>query len=178
MSRGAFAIWMTGLPASGKSTIRKALAVALADRGIRVAVLESDSLRKVLGHGYDEAGRERFYGAVLWIGRLLLDHGVSVIFDATANRRRWREQAREAIPLFLEVFVDTPLEVCMARDPKGIYAGAKGDDRNRVPGLGAPYEPPLRPEVRVDGADAAPQEAADEILRQLVRRGLVTGGGA
>jgi adenylylsulfate kinase len=172
---GPFAIWMTGLPASGKSAVREALVGRLASRGVRVAVLESDALRQVLGSGYDDVGRERFYGALLWIGRLLLDHGVPVVFDATANRRVWRDRAREVIPRFLEVWVDTPLEVCIARDPKGLYRRGLGDEGGHVPGLHVAYEAPLAPEVRIQGASTPPGEAAEAVLGELIARGLVSG---
>ena len=168
-----FAIWMTGLPASGKSTIRARLVEQLAARGVDVAVLESDALRQVLGGGYDEAGRERFYRSISWIGALLTRHGVPVIFDATANRRAYREFGREQIPRFVEVFVDTPLDVCIERDPKGIYRDGLDDAGGTVPGLQAGYEPPLSPDVRIDGRQADPGEAAREIVDKLVEVGFV-----
>lgn len=169
---GAFAIWLTGLPASGKSTVRARLVEQLAARGVDVAVLESDALREVLGGGYDEASRDRFYGAMVWIGKLLIDHGVPVVFDATANRRVWRGHAREHLPRFLEVYVDTPLEVCMARDPKGIYERGREDPSGSVPGLQAPYEPPESAEVVVDWK-LDPEAGAESIVRKLEEAGWV-----
>ena len=139
-----FAVWITGLPASGKSTLAKALKGELSARSVEAAILESDELRRVLTPKprYDEEERDTFYGAMVHIGLLLLRHGVPVIFDATANRRRYRDRARGLIPRFYEVYVDTPLEVCRSRDPKGLYRAAPGS----LPGLQAPYEPPLHPE--------------------------------
>ena len=139
-----FAVWITGLPASGKSTLAAALKGELAKRGVQAAVLESDELRRLLTPKprYDEEGRDAFYGTLLQLGLLLLRQGVSVIFDATANRRRYRDRARELIPRYFEVHVDTPLDECRARDPKGLYRAAPAS----LPGLQAPYEPPLRPE--------------------------------
>jgi adenylylsulfate kinase len=160
----AFAIWITGLPASGKSTITKCLKQLLADRGIDVEVLESDALRKVLNDdSYAESDREAFYQRMVWIGTLLVKHGVPVIFDATANRRRYRDAARNRIARFYEVFVDVPLEVCMARDPKGIYRNAVSD----VPGLHAAYEAPVKPDVVIDGLRESPIDAARRILAIL-----------
>src|SRR5688572_3978961 len=100
----AFALWLTGPPGAGKSTI----ADALFRRGLKAARLESDVLRAALmpEAGYGEEDRERFYGAMLWIGKLLLGQGVSVVFDATAARRAWRDAARKAVERFLEVHVD------------------------------------------------------------------------
>jgi adenylylsulfate kinase len=83
-----------------------------------------------------------FYGSLAFIGRVLIEHGISVIFDATANRRSYRSRAREHISRFVEVFVDCPLEVCASRDPKGIYRMAREGKTSHVPGLQASYEPP------------------------------------
>jgi adenylylsulfate kinase len=163
-SEPAFAIWITGLPASGKSTITSSLKQLLADRGIDIEVLESDALRRILSDdSYAESDRDAFYQRMVWIGTLLVKHGVPVIFDATANRRRYREAARNQIARFFEVFVDVPLETCMARDPKGIYRNAGSD----VPGLHATYEPPEKPDVVIDGLRESPPEAARRILAIL-----------
>src|ERR1043166_3144625 len=91
----AFAVWITGLPASGKSTVTTALAQELARLGVQFAVLESDALRKLLPSAstYDERDREYFYSSLAFIGQVLTEHGISVIFDATANRRSYRERA-------------------------------------------------------------------------------------
>ena len=122
-TKPGFAVWITGLPASGKSTVAAALAEELRARGVAVEVLESDALRRVFTPHprYDEAERDAFYGQIAFIGALFARHGIAVIFDATANLRAYRDRARQQIPRFLEVYVDTPLEVCMRRDPKGIY---------------------------------------------------------
>jgi adenylylsulfate kinase len=174
-SKDAFAVWVTGLPASGKSTLVASLKAELATRGIDVAVLESDVLRQILTPQprYDEPEREVFYRQMVFIGELLTRHGVPVIFDATANRRSYRNQARERITRFLEVFVDCPLEVCIARDPKGIYQdGADGKTRS-VPGLQAAYEPPESPDVLVYGDKELPEIAAQRVIRKLIERGIL-----
>ncbi len=161
----AFAIWLTGLPASGKSTIAACLKSLLQERGIDVEVIESDVLRRILhDEGYGEADRDAFYKRMVWIGALLAKHGVPVIFDATANRQRYRDAARSQIPRFFEVFVDVPLAACMARDPKGIYRNAAGE----VPGLHATYEPPLNPDLVIDGLHESPDEAARRIAALLL----------
>lgn len=118
--REAFAVWITGLPASGKSTLAAFLRTELAERGIDAAVLESDVLRLVFTphSDHDEQDRETFYRRMTWVGALLVRHGVPVIFDATANRRAYRDEARRQIERFLEVYVECPLEVCMSRDPR------------------------------------------------------------
>ncbi len=172
----AFAVWITGLPASGKSTIAGALARELLARGVDVAVLESDALRQVLTPRptYGEEDRETFYHALAYVGALLVTHGVPVIVDATANRRAYRASARATIDRFIEVYVDCPLDVCMARDPKGIYRKARSGEATTVPGLQASYEPPEHPDLVVPGHGEPPERAANAIARLLEERGYVT----
>ncbi len=176
IARGeAFAVWITGLPASGKSTLAAALARALAGLGIDAAVLESDALRKVFTPKprFDDEERDVFYASLVHVGRLLTGHGVPVIFDATANRRAYRDRARKAIPKFVEVHVACPLAVCVARDPKGIYRRASRGEADRVPGLQADYEPPLAPEVEVRGDLEPAEEAASRVVAALRERGYL-----
>jgi adenylylsulfate kinase len=167
---------MTGLPASGKSTVTAALKAQLLGREVDVAVLESDILRGVLTPHprYDEAERDTFYRQMVFIGTLLTQHGVPVIFDATANRREYRDLARRQIPRFFEVYVDTPLEICKARDPKGIYRGAGEKTANTVPGLQSRYEPPEHPEVVVHGDRESPEAAAVRVIVALEHNSWVS----
>jgi adenylylsulfate kinase len=173
--RAAFAVWITGLPASGKSTVTGALARKLGERGVRFAVLESDALRKTFSDGgaggaYGEQDRDYFYGSLAFIGQVLVEQGICVIFDATANRRSYRDRARQRISRFAEVFVDSPLEVCMRRDPKGIYRKAREGEAANVPGLQVGYEPPERPDVVIRGDRENPEEAAGRIMDLLSNR--------
>jgi adenylylsulfate kinase len=175
-TKTAFGIWITGLPASGKSSLRAALVEQLQKGGTVVAVLESDALRKTFSaeSGYSDMEREFFYGSLAFIGRTLIDHGISVIFDATANRRSYRNRARRQIERFVEVFVDTPLEICMQRDPKGIYRKAREGAAEFVPGVGTAYEPPENPEITVRGDQEDPSEAACRIVEWLAARGFLS----
>ena len=168
----AFAVWITGLPSSGKSTLAAALAQALRDRGVDAAVLESDALRQVLTPHpvYSEEERDTFYQAITFIGRLLVEHDVPVIFDATANRRRYRDHARQQIASFLEIYVDCPLETCLKRDVKGIYRKAQAGGSSTVPGLQASYEPPEHPDLIIDGERERPEEAARRVVAKLIER--------
>ncbi len=165
-----FAIWLTGLPASGKSTVCRALVERLDAEKVPIVVLESDRVRKVLlpDLGYNDAERDRFYRVLPLLGELIVQRGVNVIFDATANRRSYRDDARGRFSRFLEVFVDCPLAVTKQRDPKGIYARAASGAAAAVPGVQAPYEPPLHPEVALDGT-APPGEGAERIIAELRR---------
>jgi len=174
----AFAVWLTGLPASGKSTVARALAAELDGKGIRAALLESDAVRREITPRpkYDDTEREAFYATLAYLARVLVLHGVHVIVDATANRRAYRDRAREAIPRFLEVHVRCPLAVCQARDPKGIYRrGAEGTAQD-VPGVSAPYEPPLLPEVVINGERDDPAVAARRIVSALEKKGYLPRG--
>jgi adenylylsulfate kinase len=168
----AFAVWITGLPASGKSTIARALASELARGGADVAVLESDALRPILTPRatYTDAERDAFYRAFAYIGRLLVSHGVPVIFDATANRASYRAHARHAIERFVEIYVDTPIEVCAARDPKGLYRRARAGTVWNLPGLQSAYEPPEHPAIVVTERDR-PEAAARSIAAWLREHG-------
>jgi adenylylsulfate kinase len=175
-ARPAFAVWITGLPASGKSTLAGELARQVRRLGVEIAVLESDVLRKIFSTepSYDEQDREHFYGALAFIGRVLTEHGVSVIFDATANRRSYRDRARQQIRQFVEVFVDCPMAICVQRDPKGIYRKAREGAASYVPGVQAVYEAPENPDVVVHGDREPPAEAASRVIELLAARGFVS----
>ena len=170
----AFAVWITGLPASGKSTVTQALRRRLSALGVEAAVLESDALRQLLTPHptYSDEERDSFYRSMTYIGALLVEHGVPVIFDATANRRVYRARARSAIARFVEVYVECPLATCIARDPKAIYRQARAGEASSVPGLQVAYEPPEHPDVVVAG-NADPDDAAGIILKALQARGDV-----
>jgi|SRR5688572_763909 len=170
-----FAIWITGLPASGKSGLTRELAGQLEAKGVQHVVLESDALRKVFSSDsqYDDKDRDYFYRSIAFVGKVLTDCGISVIFDATANKRAYRDAARESIARFIEVYVDTPLEVSMQRDPKGIYKKALRGEAAHVPGLQAEYEPPVKPDFVFHGENGNPEDAARDIVRMLEARGLV-----
>jgi len=142
---------------------------------VDVAVLESDALRRVLTPrpAYSEEERDTFYLAMAFIGKLLVEHGVPVIFDATANRRIYRDSARRQMARFLEVYVDCPLALCLERDSKGIYRKAQAGVASTVPGLQAAYEPPEKPDLVVHGGRELPEEAAQRVLLKLVERGYL-----
>ena len=171
----AFAVWLTGLPASGESAIAQALARRLVGAGLSAEILESDAVRRRLTPSatYEPEERALFYRALAWCGSLLVAHGVPVIFDATASRREYRDLARILIPRFVEVAVVCALQVCEQRDRKGTYrAGREGNSRT-VPGLQEPYEPPLLPDVIVDTTRTSPEGGADLVFAALERQGYL-----
>jgi adenylylsulfate kinase len=167
-----FALWLTGLPASGKSSIARELVKQLHGRHVSVVVLESDEMRKILTPvpTYSEGERSQFYRALVLIGTLITRSGINVIFDATANKREYRDRARQEIHKFVEVYVVCPQDICVARDPKGIYAQAALNIASNVPGIQAAYEPPLSPELTLDGQAQPASEAAriiDDLQKSL-----------
>jgi adenylylsulfate kinase len=162
----SFAIWITGLPASGKSTIVAALKPQLEAMGLVVEVLESDEVRRVITPTptYSEAERDLFYRALAFMGQKLVAHGVTVVFDATASRRLYRDFARSVIPRFIEVSVECPLRTCMERDRKGTYRKGQLGESLTVPGLQSPYEAPINPDLRIDSTIIPAGDAAQIIL--------------
>lgn len=168
----SFAVWLTGLPGSGKSAIARELVGQLHQRGVEVSVLESDVMRTQLTPypRYDDADRAFFYSSLVELGVMLVDKGRPVVFDATANKRAYRDAARKRIARFAEVHVDTPLEVCAARDPKGLYRKKK---TATLPGVQAAYEAPLAPEIVIHGAAGTPAEGAEKIAAFLTGRGWI-----
>lgn len=173
-----WAVWVTGLPSSGKSVITRLLLERLKELGVWAQVLESDELRKVITPlpNYSEEERDYFYTVMVYVGKLLTQNGVNVIFDATANRRRYREAARSEIPRFIEVYVKCSLEVCMKRDVKGIYRKALRGDASNVPGVQSLYEEPLNPEAVVESDKLSPEECTRRVLEVLTRYGFIKGG--
>jgi len=146
-------VWLTGLPSSGKSTLARAAAEQLRASGASVALLDGDEVRAALRPtpGYDDEARAAFYATLGGMAALLARQGLVVLVPATANRASFRAEARSLAPRFLEVFVDTPLETCVARDAKGLYAAATHGATHTMPGRGAVYEPPISPDLIVHG---------------------------
>ncbi len=175
-------IWMTGLSGSGKSTIAHALERELTDMGAHAIVLDGDNLRHGLNKdlGFTEADRVENVRRVAEVARLMTDAGLIVIAALISPYRRDREAAREiAAPgEFLEVFVDTPLDECEKRDPKGLYKRARRGDIPNFTGVGAPYEPPANPELRLDTVSADVTRLAGTIVEALRRRNIVKLGNA
>jgi adenylylsulfate kinase len=165
-----FTLWMTGLPASGKSSISAVLVAQLRKRNIDPVVLESDVFRKYFTpHAtYSEDDRVLFYQGMVEVAAAFVEHDIPVIIDATGNRRAYLAPARERLPVFAEVFVECPLEICVERDPKGIYRKARDGSATTVPGVQAEYEPPLHPEVRIRSDREDPESAARKILDFLI----------
>lgn len=143
-----FAIWITGLPASGKTTLAQSLAQILFEHEVNVQILDSDDLRKVLtpDPSYSQQERNWFYQVLIFLSELLTQNGVNVIIAATGSLRKYRRQARERLDRYVEVYLDCPKEVCKRRDPKGLWERAEKGEVTNFPGADAPFHPyPLSP---------------------------------
>ncbi len=168
------AVWFTGLSGSGKSTIANALCAQLHARGISTYLLDGDNLRHGLNSdlGFSMEDREENMRRVSEVTGLMVDAGLVVITSLISPLRQQREQIRTKLNRdeanrFVEVFVDTPLEVCEQRDPKGLYAKARSGEIEDFTGISSPFEPPLHPEVHVDTTVMDVDTCAQHILTKL-----------
>jgi len=178
--QGGWCVWITGLPGSGKSVVSEALLALLNERNIHAQLLSSDVLRKILTPkpSYSSEERDIVYSTLVYIAGLLTRNGVNVVIDATGNLRCYRENARTQIQKFFEAYLQCPLEVCMQREakrdktyyaPRQIYAQARKGKATTVPGIGQPYEPPLKPEIVIDTTRHTPEESAKKIFETIFR---------
>ncbi|MEZ4868371.1 MAG: adenylyl-sulfate kinase [Caldilineaceae bacterium] len=165
----AFILWFVGRPASGKSTLARAVQARLRARAIPVCLLDSDEVRAILTPTptYSPAERDWFYQALAGLALLLARSGVNVAIAATAPLRAYRTAVRSQWGHFVEVYVECALATCQARDPKGIYALAQAGLADNVPGVGALFEAPLTPEITVNAELQSPTEAANVVLGDL-----------
>jgi bifunctional enzyme CysN/CysC len=168
------ALWFTGLPASGKSTIADLVEKALHARGIHTMLLDADNIRHGVNSdlGFTEADRVENIRRVGETAKLFVEAGLvvlaSFISPFHAERDRVREQLGEGE--FFEIFVDVPLDECIRRDPKGLYVKALAGGIKNFTGIDSPYEAPLAPDIRVAGMEEAPETAAARIVKWVLER--------
>lgn len=169
--RRGVCIWFTGLSGSGKTTTAAALRALLEEMGYVVTLLDGDVVRTHLsaGLGFSKADRTTHLLRVAFVAGEIVRHGGIVVSATISPYRETRRECRQRIGAdrFVEVFVDTPLEVCQQRDPKGLYRKASRGEATLVTGIDDPYEPPERPEVRLDTLAHSPQENARRIVEFL-----------
>lgn len=175
MSGSGFVVWFTGLSGSGKSTLAARLAAELARRGVHVETLDGDEVRAHLskGLGFSREDRDTNVRRIGFVAKLLARSGACAITAAISPHRDARDAQRRAIPRFVEVYCECPVEVLAARDPKGLYRRALAGEIRQFTGVDDPYEPPLAPEVHCRTDVEAPEESLAKILAALDARGYL-----
>src|SRR5690348_2736526 len=170
-------IWFTGLSASGKSTTANLLEKRLHAEGRHTYLLDGDNVRHGLSRdlGFTDRDRVENIRRVAEVAHLMVDAGLIVLVSFISPFRAERAMARELVGdnEFIEVFVDTALEVAEQRDPKGLYRKARRGQLKNFTGIDSPYEAPASAEVHVDTSRVSAVEAADLILRHLEQRGVI-----
>jgi adenylyl-sulfate kinase len=164
-------VWFTGLSASGKTTLCRAVYERLAARGCRLELLDGDTVRKHLskGLGFSREDRNENIRRIGFVAGLLTRNGVIALAAAISPYRAVRDEVRASIGDFVEVYVNAPLEVCESRDPKGLYRKARAGQLPAFTGIDDPYEPPLHPEVECRTDRETLEECTAKVLAAIDR---------
>ena len=175
--RQGFCLWFTGLSGSGKSTTADILTIMLLEHGRQVTVLDGDVIRTHLskGLGFNKEDREINIRRIGFVASEVVRHGGGVICAAISPYRTTRNECRALIgsDRFFEIFVDTPLDVCEDRDPKGMYALAREGQLKGFTGIDDPYEPPHNPAITLDTVSCSAEENAELIVSYLIVHGFI-----
>jgi len=166
---GAFCVWLMGLSASGKTTLAQLLARALAQRGFTVEVLDGDIVRTTLSKGLGFTPKDRVINLRRIAARAqdLVRQQIVTIVAAICPYHAIREEVRSVIGEFVEVYLNCPLEVCISRDPKGLYRKALAGEVQHFTGIDDVFETPVRPDIEVTTYNENPEESLVRILRAL-----------
>ncbi len=172
---GGFTLWFTGLSGAGKTTIAHIVERNFRERGLNVEVLDGDVVRTQLskGLGFSREDRDTNIRRIAFVANLLTRNGVAVIVAAISPYRAIRDEAREMIGRFVEVFVSAPLEECARRDVKGLYRKAMSGEIPVFTGVSDPYEEPQNPELVVDTTKEGPEDSARRVIATLERLGCL-----
>lgn len=175
-AREGFAVWLTGLPCSGKSTIAGILAGELESRRCPVEVFDGDVVRRWLTRGltFSREDRDENVRRIGFVSQLLTKHGVGVIVAAISPYRAVRDEVRSSIKNFVEIYVGASVDTCIRRDVKGMYKRALAGELKHFTGIDDPYEPPLRPDLVLDTESDSPMQSAARVLWLLEERNLVS----
>ena len=169
-------LWFTGLSGSGKSTVAGALEQALHQLGVSTYLLDGDNVRHGLCRdlGFSDADRKENIRRVGEVAKLMVDAGLVVLTAFISPHRAERQMVRDMLPeaRFIEVFVDTPLAVCEARDPKGLYKKARAGELRNFTGIDSVYEAPEQPEIRLAGEQLV-TKLTGQLLDLLRRRDII-----
>jgi bifunctional enzyme CysN/CysC len=170
-------LWFTGLPGSGKSTIANMVEAHLHARGAHTVLLDGDNIRHGLNKdlGFTEPDRVENIRRIGEVSKLMTEAGLIALCSFISPFHAERDMVRELLEdgEFIEIFVDTPLEQCIARDPKGLYRRALAGEIKNFTGVNAPYEPPENPELHLKAGERSADVLAQEVVEELVRRGIV-----
>jgi sulfate adenylyltransferase len=177
-SENPFVVWFTGLSGAGKSTLSRAVAAELEARGLLVELLDGDAVRRHLSSelGFSKEHRDLNIERIGWVSSRLVRAGAVVVVAAISPYREARGKARALVEehgAFVEVHVATPLEACMDRDTKGLYARALAGEVANFTGVSDPYEEPEAPELRVDTSDLTREASVELVLARLEELGLL-----
>jgi adenylylsulfate kinase len=166
---GAFCVWLMGLSASGKTTLAQLLAQALAQRGFKVEVLDGDIMRTTLskGLGFTSGDRVTNLRRIAAMAQNLVHQQVVTIVAAICPYHEIREEVRATIGKYIEVYLNCPLEVCIRRDPKGLYRQALAGEIQHFTGIDDVFDTPVRPDIEVTTHGEAPEASLARILRKL-----------
>jgi adenylylsulfate kinase len=172
---GGLTLWFTGLPCAGKTTLAAEVGLELRRRGCSVEVLDADALRTTVcrGLGFDRKDRDENVARIGWICSMLSRHGVVSIAAVVSPYADAREQLRKTIPGFVEIYVKTPLSVCIERDVKGMYAKAMAGKLSHFTGIDDPYEEPLHPEIVIETERSSVSECVQSIIEWLEQAHLL-----
>jgi adenylylsulfate kinase len=178
--RRGFTLWFTGLSGTGKTTIAEIVGPELERRGALVEYLDGDVVRTHLskGLGFSKEDRDTNIGRIGWVASRLTRAGAVTLVSAISPYADTRAAARAMVEehgAFIEVFVDTSVEQCAARDVKGLYAKAFSGEIKEFTGVSDPYEAPESPEVHIATETQTPQESAAQVVAELEARGLIGG---
>jgi len=175
--RRGFCLWFTGLSGSGKSTTAQALIPMLFERGRQLTILDGDVVRTHLskGLGFTKEDRDTNILRIGFVAGEIVRHNGTVICAAISPYSQTRNEIKKMVghESFIEVFVNTPLEVCEDRDVKGLYAKARAGEIKGFTGIDDPYEAPRNPEIELDTVTYTPEENARQIIDYLVARGYI-----
>ena len=174
MAQG-FVIWLTGLSGAGKSTIAQALTTVLRERGAHVEVLDGDVVRTHLskGLGFSKEDRDTNVRRIGWVCDLVARYGGVAVAAAISPYRAVRDEVRASTERFFEIYVECPLDVCVERDVKGLYAKALRGEIANFTGVSDPYEPPVNPEITVNTATEALDTSVQRIIAALEKHGYI-----